>query len=135
MKKNNTESAGWKWSILFIMALMSILVIKDIKEGAVTVEALTLITNEISQSVQLFGLIFGILIIVVLLMLIILPNKESLVRSSSPYKKEHKVFEAGVKNEKAKEVNLVLLKMIVKVIIGLMMIILSPKLIEWLINI
>lgn len=125
----------YKVTLYFILIVDIVFIAKRDSSTNLTIDQATEVINKTNQNIQLFGLIFGILIIVVLLMLIILPNKESLVRSSSPYKKEHKVFEAGVKNEKAKEVNVVLLKMIVRVIIGLMMIILAPKLIGWLINI
>ncbi|WOO89490.1 hypothetical protein R2F61_01920 [Mollicutes bacterium LVI A0078] len=129
--KTEKESAGWKWSMLLIISLISIVVIKDIKEGNVTIEALTLITNEASRSVQLYGSIFGIVILGVLIMLLS-HNKEKTSDLIPKLNKETKKIE---KNEKTTELDLELLKLIGMAIIGLMMIILTPTLIDWLTNI
>lgn len=125
----------YKLTLFLIFIVEIVFIAKHVPGINLTIEQATEVINDVSQNIQLFGLKFGILILVVLLMLIILPNKVSLVRSSSPLKKEHEVFEASVKDEKVKEVNLVLLKMIGKVIFGIVMIILAPKLIDWLIKI
>ncbi|WOO88664.1 hypothetical protein R2F61_06975 [Mollicutes bacterium LVI A0078] len=129
--KTGKESVGWKWSMLLIISLISIVVIKGIKEGNVTIEALTLITNEASRSVQLYGSIFGIVILGVLIK-ILLKNNEKISDLIPRFNKKTKKIE---KNKKTTELDLVLLKNIGMAIIALMMIIFTPTLIEWLTNI
>lgn len=103
MDKERLNRKLLRGSIILVMSIF-IIILKDIKEGNVTIETLTLVLNESTQSIQQFLPVVAILI--VLLNVDVLLNVESLNKER--------------------------IKLLVMTTIGLCMIILAPILIDYL---
>lgn len=131
MNKKEKSISIWRFFQIPIISALLFFMIKDIKESNITVQELTETVNNTTQHIQVYGSILGMSLLGIMFM-ILLQNKEKISDLIPKFNRETTKIE---KNEKTTELDLELLKMIGTLIIGLLMIIFTPTLIDWLTNI